>query len=300
MKNILLPTDFSDNAWNAAKYAIEIFREEECTFYLLNTYTPQMYRATYLDGAPMERGLNDLAAKNALSELERIKNKIKKELPNKNHRLESITSCDILIDKIKSIVVEKKIDLIVTGTKGATNAIEIFMGSNTVNMIKSVTSCPVLAIPEDFGFITPSEIAFATDFNHFYSKNELEPLIEMAKLFKATIRIVYIEKTQKELSEQQQFNLNMLQKYLGEIPSTVYQIPEKDSVSETLKNFTKELDIYLLAMLYYKHSFIERLTREPIVKRIGFHTQIPFLVIPEIGMSDAFTKEKKKETPKLA
>ncbi|WP_373282945.1 universal stress protein [Aquaticitalea lipolytica] len=35
MKNILLPTDFSDNSWNAIKYALQLFKDEKCTFHLL-------------------------------------------------------------------------------------------------------------------------------------------------------------------------------------------------------------------------------------------------------------------------
>jgi hypothetical protein len=37
MKNILLPTDFSDNSWNAIEYAINFHKNDTCTFYLLHT-----------------------------------------------------------------------------------------------------------------------------------------------------------------------------------------------------------------------------------------------------------------------
>ncbi|MBK5210563.1 MAG: universal stress protein, partial [Flavobacteriaceae bacterium] len=43
MIKILLPTDFSENAYNAIKYAVELFENEESNFYLLNTYTPVSY-----------------------------------------------------------------------------------------------------------------------------------------------------------------------------------------------------------------------------------------------------------------
>ena len=36
MKNILLPTDFSENSWNAIKYAISFFKNQDCNFYLLH------------------------------------------------------------------------------------------------------------------------------------------------------------------------------------------------------------------------------------------------------------------------
>src|SRR5690606_15932551 len=36
MKNILVPTDFSENAFNALKYGLELFQEQKCTIYLLH------------------------------------------------------------------------------------------------------------------------------------------------------------------------------------------------------------------------------------------------------------------------
>ncbi|WP_370003018.1 universal stress protein, partial [Winogradskyella sp.] len=45
MANILIPTDFSDNAWNAIEYAVEFFKNSSCNFYLLHVC----------------HGLNDLA-----------------------------------------------------------------------------------------------------------------------------------------------------------------------------------------------------------------------------------------------
>ena len=59
MKKILLPTDFSDNAWNAIEYALKLFKDEVCTFYLLNTYTPAVYNIEYVLVNPAQFGLVD-------------------------------------------------------------------------------------------------------------------------------------------------------------------------------------------------------------------------------------------------
>ena len=56
MANILIPTDFSDNAWNAVEYAVEFFKNSSCNFYLLHVC----------------HGLNDLAA---ITTVSYIKNK---------------------------------------------------------------------------------------------------------------------------------------------------------------------------------------------------------------------------------
>lgn len=285
MKNILLPTDFSENAWNATKYAIELFKGEACVFHLLNTYTPAIassrFMATSLTGGNLEDG----AKHRSELGLKKLLENIKKEFDCEGHSFKTISSFSLLADEIKDIVEKEGIDLIITGTKGASGLDEVFMGSNTVRIIKSVKNCPVLAIPHKFEYRSPSEIAFATDFNRFYTLSELQPMIDLAKSFKAAIRIVHVQYEIKALTEIQMFNLNMLRKYLDDAEHYVHTVSELNSVSKTLEVFTKELDIHLLAMLNYQHSYMEKMTRESVVKRLAFHTQVPLLVIPELGMS---------------
>ncbi len=284
MQKILIPTDFSTNAWNAIDYAMQLFRNTECTFYLLNTYTPVIpssrFMAKMIDGVRIVDAVRDTSE----SGLRKTVSQIKAKYKNPKHTFETISSFNLLVEEVKDMVDCLGINLVVTGTKGASGIDEIFMGSNTVRIIKNVKKCPVLAIPQHFDYTTPTEIAFATDFNRFYTISELTPLLDMAQMFNATIRIVHVQYGIKALSELQQFNLNMLRKYLSDVEHYVHTVSELHSVSQTLEIFTKELDIHLLALLNYQHSYMEKMTREPIVKKTAFHTQIPLLVIPELGM----------------
>lgn len=169
------------------------------------------------------------------------------------------------------------------------------MGSNTVRIIKAVKNCPVLAVPQYFEYTSPNEIAFATDFNRFYTKSELQPLLDMANVFNATIRIVHVQYKIITLTELQQFNLSMLRKYLANVEHYVHTVSELNSISKTLEVFAEELDVHLLAMLNYQHSYLEKITREPVVKRLAFHTQIPLLVIPELGMDSPLQRKEENE-----
>ena len=293
MKRILIPTDFSNNAWNAICYAMCLFQNQKCEFFLLNTYTPVIPSSRFM--APMVNGLRieDAVRSTSESGLTKTVKRIQQEFNNPKHSFETISSFNLLADEVKDVVDSYGIDLIVTGTKGASGMDEVFMGSNTVRIIKSTKKCPILAIPQHFDYRAPSEIAFATDFNRFYSLSELIPLIDLAHSFKATIRIVHVQYEIKALTELQQFNLNMLRKYFANVEHYIHTVSELNSVSHTLDVFSKELDIHLLAMLHYQHSYMEKMTREPIVKRTAFHTQIPLLVIPELGM-EAFTQPKEQ------
>jgi len=299
MKKILLPTDFSDNSWNAIDYAVELFKDEECVFFLVNIYNQILYESIHYSDISSERSVENTVKVDRLMNLEHIRQVAIDIYPNSKHTFKTIATLGPLVDAIGNIVKREKIDLIVMGTKGATGAKEVFLGSSTVQIINSIKSCPVLAVPYSFSFISkPSEITFATDFTHFYSKEELQPLIDLAISFKATIRIVHITKGQGSLSEEQKFNLGMLHKYFKQIEYYQHTLTKGDSIASTLQRFSEELNTYLLVMLHYKHSFIEKLTKEPTIKNIAFHTETPFLILPELGMSAAFSLTD-KEVAKL-
>ena len=295
MKKILLPTDFSENSWNAITYAISLYTNEECEFFLLNTYTPTIAYSRFMATSTVGKASGDVERNNSEAGLQNLLKRINGECSNPKHKFTVISSFNLLVDEIKNIIESKKIQLVVTGTKGASGLEEVFMGSNTVRIIKSVKNCPVLAIPQHFKYRAPSEIAFATDFNRFYTPSELEPLMEMAESFNAAIRIVHVQYEIKSLTEVQQFNLNMLRKYLGGLEHYVHTVSELNSVSRTLEVFTHELEIHLLAMLNYQHSYMEKMTREPVIRRIAFHTKIPLLVIPELGMGTPLNNKRSTE-----
>lgn len=295
MKHVLIPTDFSDNSWNAIVYAMALFKEEKCTFYLLNTYTPAIASSRFM-AASFDGGLYaNLAHQFSENGLKSTFSRIKKEHLNTNHKFITISSFALLVDEILDSISKYNIDLVIAGTKGSSGVAEVFMGSNAVRIIKAVKECPVLVIPQSFEYEKPKEIAFATDFNRFYTISELKPLLDMAKAFGATVRIVNVQYEIKPLTELQLFNLSMLRKYLGEVEHYVHTVSELNSVSKTLELFSTELDIHLLAMLNYQHSFMERLTREPIVKRVAFHLQTPLLIIPELSMASTLKSKNDHE-----
>ena len=58
-------------------------------------------------------------------------------------------------------------------------------------------------------------------------------------------------------------------------------MPDYDKKAAVIRDFIEELNIAILAMVNHKHSFIEKIISEPVIKTIGFHSTIHFLVIPE-------------------
>src|SRR5680860_799480 len=277
MIKILLPTDFSENAYNAIKYAVELFENEESNFYLLNTYTPVLYDTEYILYSPSPLSLHEIYRNKSLKGLEKIERQINKDLPNSKHKWELVSSFNMLSDEIKIQVKEKKIDLMVMGTQGATGARMILFGTHTVHAIKKA-SCPLLAIPSGFKFKTLKNILFPTDYDLKFTDKYLNFLKRLIEKHASTIHIVNVY-FGIPLDTEQEKSKKFLIDYFKNIQHEFYKI-EKSSVPEGIDEFQNKNPVDLLVMISNKHSFFENLLFRPVINEIGFHIKIPFLVIP--------------------
>lgn len=272
-RSILIPTDFSDNAWNAIIYALQLYANEDCAFYFLHAWS--------LSGSTTRTYITtefvDTLKEETINRLNKLKDKAKSTTHNTKHTFISIFSSDSLTSAIEKAVKVHHIDMIVMGTKGATGSKEIFFGSNTVKLIKTKL-CPILVVPNEFGFVIPKKIAFPTDFKRFYGE-ELLPIQQLATLFNSKIRIVHITEN-KNLTKTQDYNLAMLKVYLENYSHSFHWVKGDAKKTQGITIFIEELDINILAMINYKHSFIENIIKEPVVNKIGFHPTVPFFVIP--------------------
>tara|TARA_R110001583_G_scaffold116003_1_gene266622 strand:- start:1210 stop:2058 length:849 start_codon:yes stop_codon:yes gene_type:complete len=277
MKRIILPTDFSDNAYNAIRYAVKLFKDVKCTFYLLHTYTPAIYQAEYVLHSPGQIGLGDIYQENSLNQLNELKKKVTSEFNNKNHTFMVHSAFNILVDEIVETAKKENADLVIMGTQGATGAKEIFIGTNTVHVIKR-GCCPILAIPPNVEFEVPKEILFPTDFEIDYQKEQLNEIMDLSARFKSKINVMHVS-SGYDLNDTQLKNKAKLDSLLGTTPHLFHEEPNQE-IMTAINTFQQKKQIDILAMIQNKHTFLERLFIEPIIKKLGFHETIPFLVIP--------------------
>jgi nucleotide-binding universal stress UspA family protein len=276
MKKILLPTDFSENAYNAISYAIKAFKDVECTFYLLNTYTPVLYDSEYILYNSTQPNLAEAYKKNSLTGLRKVERKIYRDFNNPKHNFEKISAFNLLIDEMKEQVKSKEIDLVVMGTQGATGAEEILIGTNSVHAINKLRT-PFLMIPSGYEYQPPVNILFPTDFELNFSTAQLEPILNLAEEHTSKLNILHVY-FGKDLDQNQEKNKKNLSKILEDTSHQFYTIEDK-SVPKAIKKYQEQHEVDLLFMVNNKRSFFENLLFRPVVNKIGFHIKVPFMVI---------------------
>ncbi|EAR00078.1 universal stress protein [Maribacter sp. HTCC2170] len=281
MKNIILPTDFSDNAWNAIFTALKIFENVDCNFILLNTYEPKM---TNLLGKKSRERLGviyDSLSENSNIQLDKSIQYLSQNHKRTNHEFELVSVSNNVDQAINQLLLEREIDLIVMGTKGASGAKEVFMGSNTVRVIKKIRFCPILAVPDEHDFKRLNAVVFPTNFTHVIGEEDLQSILEMASIWNAKINVLQIAE-EYVLSEMQKKNKELLSKRLNGLDHQFHRVEMWNNVADAVNDFSKKEDIDLIVLINYPHTFLEKLTRESVIRKMAFHTKIPILILPGI------------------
>lgn len=277
MRNILLPTDFSENSWNAIQYTMELFKEEACNFYVLNSFRLPVYTTDDFMVTTTNEGLEETLFKTTNENLDKILQRIYEYRKNPKHSFRKIAEFNFFLDAIKNIVKKNGIDLIVMGTKGATGAKEIFIGTNTGDVINKI-KVPLIVIPENCSFKPPKEIAFPTDHKVFYKRKALNTLIKIAELHQSTVRIVHVKSDKSELNSEELANKNFVFECLEKIDHS-YHTLHNLMLEDALNCFTQSRDIDMIAMVPKNLNFFQKLFFKPKVEEISYHTNIPLLVL---------------------
>ena len=278
MKNILVPTDFSKNAFHALRYASTLLKDNQCTFYLLNVYGGgKGFKSKSLQKNHKSSGELRKASQ---ARLDKVLEKIKRENIGPEHSYKLISKGKELLPAVHSLIDDMDIDLIVLGNKGEKSSIPAFLGSNTVNTLNNIKICPILTVPTNAKLDIDGEIAFASDFKRTYNTRNFAPLRSLALLTNTPIRIVHIDEEEK-LEEHQKSNLDHLLTYFDPLAYSVERIPNFISKTKILQLFLGKSNIAMLCMVHNEHGILEKMLREPVVEKMISHIDIPFLVLPE-------------------
>lgn len=280
MKNILLPTDFSENSWNAIQYAIRFFENSECNFYVLHVNKLSNLVAHDSPLIVSEQVIDDIYTKPAKQKLREILKRISKlSINHKKHHFYTLTDYNFFIESIRNNVVEKHIDCIIMGTKGASGLEKIILGTNTADVITKV-KCNTLAIPENAKFVEPKEIGFPTDFSLSHNLQVLQPITDIMERFESSLRIVHINKNKVDLNTDQKKNKELLEDYFNDYKHSFHYLTNK-KIEDAVQCFVESRDIDMICMVAKNLNYFQQILFHSKVEKISYHTDVPFLVLHE-------------------
>ena len=269
MAHVLLPTDLSDNALNAATYAVRLFGDEGHTFTLLHVLSPSMS----MEGVDVATDLQ--LARIAAEGLTAFSTKLSKALAGMKPSLATVIEHGVLSTVVKRFRDDANAPaLVVMGTQGATGIEEVLIGSNTADVIKH-SGLPVLAVPHECTYTSPRRILLAEDTGPI-EKNTLKPLLDIARWSQGEVTIVRV--LNEGASEDTDANDSPYDVLLGAIPHT-HQYLHGDDVQGTINALADQGDTDLIAIVHRQRGIFDGLFHRSTSARMVMHTHVPLLVL---------------------
>ncbi|MBS1635776.1 MAG: universal stress protein [Bacteroidetes bacterium] len=271
MKNILVPTDFSENAEYAVRYATELAAAWQAKVILMHAF-----QVTYASGyVPYE----EIAAEKKLIQKEsEEKLKTMAHALTKAHVAHQVLCVDdIAVEAILNAIREHHIELVVMGTKGASSMANVIFGSNTSHVIQRAT-CPVLAIPEGTTYKKPKTLTYAAA----YETGDIDiikKLADMAKPFHAQLNVLHITENSddpaKDKADMKKFMDLVTEKI--DCNNISFQVMNGITMENVLEDYVNQDAADILILSTHQRGFFGRVFGNSVTRQMSYHSRIPLM-----------------------
>ena len=276
MKTILVPTDYSDTAKNAAAYAVHMAKQLQATkIVLYNAYQgspvvsePAMPAIPYID----IETLKDISEQG----MKHFRKVVETDCPT-TVQIEEKVEYAILSDEVEKICEATGADCIVMGVTGTTKFDEVLIGSTAISVMKH-TKVPVLIVPANNRFTSVSNIMLATDLKNVVETTPAETIKELLQTTQASLHIVNIYEDESDISADKVYQQELLNSLFKD-SSPHFHVINNDSFIDGVNDFVDKQGIDLIIAIPKKHGFFANMFKERHTKKLAFHTHVPLMYI---------------------
>lgn len=269
MKTILVPTDFSKAATNAAEYAANFAKTIKARVVLFNVY----HLPVPVSEVPVMVITPSELKEGSEVQLKKTAAYLKKKT---GVEVKYIAKMGLAADAI--LEEGKKAAIIIMGMHGANKLSETLIGSITTSTLRKAT-VPVLVIPEKAKYKKPKQIVFACDYDPRTDKHTLDALTDFMNVFGSKIYVLNIKQKKELISVEKVKGMKLESKRKN--VEHIYYFPEKGNLAEGINEFVRDKKADMVAVIPHRYSLMERLFHKSISKQMAFHTKVPLLALPD-------------------
>ncbi len=276
MKTILVPTDFSETARNAARYAIHLATDtgaKKIVFY--NAYqSPPVLTENTVPAMPMM----DIETLKSISNdgIALFQQSLQKEAPE-GLELEHKTEFGMLSSDINDICKNAGADMIVMGITGTSKIEEVLIGSTAISVMKQ-TKIPVIIVPAEAKYTSIKNVMLACDYKNVVATTPVQLIKSILDATKAVLHVVNVYESNKEITEDKTFQQELLHSLLKEYDPQ-FHFENNDDFIEGINHFVDANSIDMIITIPRKHKLFEGLFKERRTKKLAFHSHVPLMYI---------------------
>lgn len=274
MKNILIPTNFTDNCNKAADLGIKmakLYNAEIHFYHFLRTPVDWVKLDKQKEARYPDTVRKIGSAKADLRDLEK-----KAEVNGLECRF--FVEFNGEIDRILDHCGDFHHDFIITGSSGTRGGVRELLGSNVEKIVRKA-DVPVIVVKDEVVNFPFKNIVFVSDFLEDVSK-AFKQVMSIAKKCNAKVHLLRIN-THKDFNSIEQ-DLEPMKKFLENFPEldnysmNVYNEP---SVEKGINDFLTYQDADLIAMCTHGRSGFLSLFSQSITEKVTNHSELPVMTL---------------------
>lgn len=267
MLEVLVPTDFSNNSYNALFYAARLFSNNECRFHLVNVC-----------GGDSDSHIKRATVESAQG-LDAMSHRLLRDVgENTKHTFHKVSLCTEMTKGVAVYAKENKVDITVIGNKEKEDIKHILFGNNAMQLVREIGCCPILIVPLEIDFKKVDRIAFSSNYANPIARENIDMLQFFSGLMDSAIIPMSIEEENREAVHKR--NKRSFLDALEKKVSKEVKLPVFDGKVNTILEFVDLWDIDMLCMVYYPHHFFLEFIGNGIIKELNTKLKVPFLILP--------------------
>lgn len=269
MKTFLVPVDFSDTSVNAAEYAVALCSKiPGANIILYNVYSRISYAALTEKDEGSRKAITDLELNDLRTGL----------LKKGNVEITFDSEEGSLIENIQRYVLGNHINMVIMGITGSSRLKQVFMGTNTLNVIRHVNA-PVLIVPPDAKFTGLKKVVFTSDFKDVARTTPFLALKKILDTFNPSLDILNVDSEHYiELSDEFKIERESMEERLGSYNPEFSFLRAYDFL-EGINRFVEAKEIDAIITVPRRHGFLSQLFKTSHTKKLAYHSHVPTIAI---------------------
>lgn len=270
IKNILYPTDFSDNARNALPFALELAKKTGSKVHIMHSIEEPY------DFAPMVEDIKKNVTRKVKKLFEEMVEEINGKKENEGIKIRTHIVEGRTVHSLLSVVEEYKVDLVIMGTQGRSALEQLFFGSTTSEVIQQAR-IPVLTIPEDVRYSELKQILFTTD----YGPEDLKALkytAEYAKMYDAKVKVIHVTKKMDHKADLLFRGFKDLVCEEIKYKKMKFELIESEGLLEGVTKEVENKGVSMVVMVRYQN--VLSIIGKKHSKEMSQSTKVPLMVLP--------------------
>jgi nucleotide-binding universal stress UspA family protein len=275
MKTILIPTDFSPSALNAAFYAADMALAINADILVLHVYEVPVSYSEIPAPFGMDNIVDDLG-----SGVLKLKEQLARRTGGKVNISTEVRMGVFFYRELRVVCDQVRPYAVVMGSQGTTKSERLFFGGHTVHAMRHL-KWPLITVPPGCSFSSIKKIGLACDFNNVIRIAPLDEIKLLLNDFNAELHILNTHK-HEIFSSEIVYESGLFHEMFSSLKPE-YHFILNENTDEGIMKFAEANHIDLLIVLPRRHDVITKLIHKSHTKQFVLHSHVPVMALHNVA-----------------